>query len=262
MAGSRPKISAVVPAYNEQNTVGQVVQTLVDHPLVDEVIVVSDGSTDRTAAAARAAQAQVLELPRNRGKGAAIWAGAQVAQGELLLVLDADLRGLTAAHLDGLLSPVLSGQAHTSVGLLACNRSFPVLAGQRVIPRAFLLAAPQLAQTRFDFETKFERLVKRKKLQRGRVLLEGLTHRTKSEKYPPRLAVRKELQFCWDLLKTPKAFALVTLLPVLLYFGIWYAPGQAQQSPFAPVPAPAAGDRVLIVAPHIDDEAQIGRAHV
>ena len=60
--GSRSRFSAVVPAHNEQATIAGVVEPLLAHALIDEVIVVDDGSTDGTGALARAAGARVITL--------------------------------------------------------------------------------------------------------------------------------------------------------------------------------------------------------
>lgn len=115
---------ALVPAYNEDARVGATVAALRKLPQVAEVLVVSDGSTDATAARALEAGAHCLDLPRNVGKGDALNAGLaalmeRVADGltpepEALLLADADL-GDTAARLDALLAPVLAREADVAV---------------------------------------------------------------------------------------------------------------------------------------------------
>ena len=77
-----PRILAIVPAHNEGPRIGAVVGMLVQQGL--PVLVVDDGSSDDTAAAARAAGARVLSLRPNRGKGAALKAGFRVALGRQL----------------------------------------------------------------------------------------------------------------------------------------------------------------------------------
>jgi glycosyltransferase involved in cell wall biosynthesis len=115
---------ALVPAYNEAERVGATVSALRKLPEMAEVLVVSDGSTDATAARALEAGAHCLDLPRNFGKGDALNAGLaalmeRVADGltpepEALLLADADL-GDTASRLDVLLAPVLAGDADVAV---------------------------------------------------------------------------------------------------------------------------------------------------
>lgn len=108
---------AIVPAYNRADTVGATVTALRSVPDVLEVIVVDDGSADRTAAVAAAAGARVVELARNRGKGAAIVAGvaASGAPGVYLLI-DADL-GDSAARAGALLEPVAQGLADMTIAV-------------------------------------------------------------------------------------------------------------------------------------------------
>jgi glycosyltransferase involved in cell wall biosynthesis len=115
---------ALVPAHNEAERVGATVSALRKLPGVAEVLVVSDGSTDATAARALEAGAHCLDLPRNFGKGDALNAGLaalmeRVADGltpqpEALLLADADL-GDTAIGLQALLAPVLAGTADVAV---------------------------------------------------------------------------------------------------------------------------------------------------
>ena len=77
-------VAAVIPAYNEEKTVADVVRVVVASPLVNRVLVVSDGSVDNTATMARAAGAEVIELPENRGKGAALKVGIDSSTEEIL----------------------------------------------------------------------------------------------------------------------------------------------------------------------------------
>src|SRR5437868_4165088 len=99
-------ISAVIPAYNEAERIACTLSALGTVELVEEVIVVDDGSTDSTAAAADRAGATVIRTAQNRGKGAALTTGIQSASGNILLLLDADL-GETASQASLLLEPVL-----------------------------------------------------------------------------------------------------------------------------------------------------------
>lgn len=92
-----PLVSVVVPAYNEDNRLGRTLERITSYfrsrSIAFEVIVVSDGSTDETASVARAGGAAVklVELPDNRGKGAAVRTGVLESRGQLVLFTDADL---------------------------------------------------------------------------------------------------------------------------------------------------------------------------
>ena len=90
------RLSVVVPTYREEARIGATVARLRAAALADdgelEIVVVDDGSPDDTAAAARAAGAdQVIVLPENRGKGAAVRAGMLAAHGRTIVFTDADL---------------------------------------------------------------------------------------------------------------------------------------------------------------------------
>jgi hypothetical protein len=117
-------VLALVAAKDEAQRVGATVRALRELPGVTEVLVVSDGSTDATAARALQAGAHCLDLPRNLGKGGAVNAGLAALMGRVaervspepaaLLLADADLAE-TAGRLGRLLEPVLAGEADLAI---------------------------------------------------------------------------------------------------------------------------------------------------
>src|SRR5215472_612532 len=89
--GELPRVSVVLPAYDEAATIASVVRGCLEHtPPPCEVLVVDDGSRDETGKLAEASGARVVRLGRNQGKGVALREGIAAAQGDLLLMLDAD----------------------------------------------------------------------------------------------------------------------------------------------------------------------------
>lgn len=114
-------VVAIVPAYNRADTVSATVTALRTIADVLDIIVIDDGSRDRTAAQAAAAGARVIELARNHGKGAAVAAGiAASGAPEIYLLIDADL-GASAAHADKLLTPIIAGATDMAIAVFAVD---------------------------------------------------------------------------------------------------------------------------------------------
>lgn len=143
-------VAAIVPARDEAKTVAAVVRALAAARGVDEVIVVSDGSTDRTAEEAAAAGARVVRLRERVGKGGAVKMGAAATRADVLVLCDADFIGLAPAHVERLLAPVREGRLAMCAGLRdrgpALTRliaHLPVLSGERALRRDVLDGVPR-----------------------------------------------------------------------------------------------------------------------
>jgi glycosyltransferase involved in cell wall biosynthesis len=107
-------VSVVVPALNEAESIGRVVQAM-PWALIDECIVVDNGSSDDTGEVARAAGARVVTAPR--GYGAACWAGSVAAMetSEVLVYADGDGADIVE-RMDILLQPIRLGEADFVIG--------------------------------------------------------------------------------------------------------------------------------------------------
>lgn len=146
-------ISVCLPARNEAATVGTIVDTirtdLMDAvPLVDEIIVVDDHSTDETSAVARAAGADVVEahhtLPEatGPGKGQALWKSLHESSGDLVLWCDADIDHFGSHFVTGLIAPLL---LHTEVSFVKGTYARPLVGGDGGGRVTELVARPLLA---------------------------------------------------------------------------------------------------------------------
>ena len=117
-------VAVLIPAHNEAARIAETVRAAADIPGVTSVVVVDDGSEDDTGRLAEEAGAKVVRLFGNRGKGAALEAGAaRVAGADFVLLLDADL-GKTASQGALLLAPLLADEADMSVAM------FPAATGK------------------------------------------------------------------------------------------------------------------------------------
>ncbi|MET9606404.1 glucosyl-3-phosphoglycerate synthase [Streptomyces sp. NPDC006512] len=115
-------VSVVLPALDEEATVGRIVEVirrdLIEGPpipLVDELVVIDSGSTDRTAKVAAEAGARVVHrddilprLPALPGKGEVLWRSLLATSGEVVCFVDADLRDFSAAFVSGIVGPLLT----------------------------------------------------------------------------------------------------------------------------------------------------------
>ena len=108
-------ITIIIPAYNEQATIGELLRRVAEAPYDKQIIVVDDASTDATPDILTAWGCQVVRHPVNRGKGAAIRTGLAHAVGEFTIVQDADLE-YSPDEYPSLLGPILSGQVRVVYG--------------------------------------------------------------------------------------------------------------------------------------------------
>ena len=122
------ELSVIVPVYNEEATLGAALERLLTLPIERfEVVVVNDGSTDRTptiiAEAARADQRiRPFHLEQNAGKTAAVRRGIEAAQGEMIIIQDADLE-YDAAEIPRLIEPIWKGAADVVYGSRLLGRA-------------------------------------------------------------------------------------------------------------------------------------------
>lgn len=105
------KVSVIIPAYNEEDTVAKVVEVVKKASYVDEIIVVNDGSSDNTAQEAQKAGAIVITHETNKGKGEALNTGFKEAQCDIIAFIDADIYNLTSKKVEAMIKPILDGKA-------------------------------------------------------------------------------------------------------------------------------------------------------
>ncbi|MEX2542514.1 MAG: glycosyltransferase family 2 protein [Trueperaceae bacterium] len=201
--------TVLIPAFNEADTIGSVVQVARLAGL-GRVLVVDDGSQDDTAEVARRAGGEVIELRRNLGKGGAVAAGLALTDSDVIVLVDADLVGLTSAHIRSLAEPVVSGSANMTRGVFtggrwrttAAQRLTPQLSGQRATRRELLLRVPQLARTRYGIEVAITNTARREGWRCRDVRLEGVSQVMKEEKRGVLAGLAVRLRMYRDILAT------------------------------------------------------------
>lgn len=203
-------VSAVVPAYNEAARIGAVLRPLVSCPLVDEVIVVDDGSDDGTAEVARKFGVKVIELPENKGKASALDAGVNAASNNVLLFLDADLVGLRPQHIERLIKAYASGEVDMVVGVFSDGRvntdlaQFinPFASGQRIISKdLWARAKEKVDEMDYGIEIALSKLAAKEGWRKEKVKLDGVTHVLKEEKRGFSQGVKERLKMYGDMIK-------------------------------------------------------------
>jgi polyisoprenyl-phosphate glycosyltransferase len=212
-----PAYDVVIPARNEEITVGGVVRAARGARGVGRVVVVDDGSSDDTAAVARAAGASVVSTlspgpagdpGRTGDKGRALDLGVAATSADVLVFFDADILGTLPHHFETLAGPVLSGASVLSCGIVdygwksALYLRLPPITGLRALQREVFLAIPEARRNGFRIEIMINEVVARRRLPSAIRVLGGLAHRSKIDKVgwrrglPAHLAMTGELLGC------------------------------------------------------------------
>ncbi len=144
MVVMKAKISVVIAALNEAPRISDVLKIVTKSPLIDEIIVVNDGSTDNTSEIVKKFNVILIENKNNIGKTLSVKKGLEKSKNDIIMLLDADLQGLSVKSIESLIEPVQRGLVDWTLSLR--SNSFRImrlmkmdwLSGERVIPKDLL----------------------------------------------------------------------------------------------------------------------------
>ena len=221
------KISVVIPAYNETQTIRKILARVQDTNLVDEILVVDDGSTDGTRDVLKeldgSGSIRVILHEKNQGKGAAVMTGVRQACGDVIIIQDADLE-YDPRDYPALLRPIEEGLADVVYGsrflgaarrptmfwhmianklltlmtnLLYNNILTDMETGYKVFRRE-VVSNLQIHARRFDFEPEFTaKILKRK----ARIFEVPITFNPRDYSEGKKIKIKDAFEAVWTLLK-------------------------------------------------------------
>lgn len=211
-------ISALICAYNEAERIETVLEALVAHPLIAEVVVVDDGSVDATAERVRRfGEVRLISYLPNRGKTYALALGAQAVRCDHVMLLDADLQGIDAGAITALAAPILAGRADVTISLRA--NSLPIykwlgldfVSGERVLPRGLLADHAETMKTlpRWAAEAFINDEIIRRQLRLSVVYWPSVNHTPKRRKVGSGKAMVQNLEMITDALEVLSPLGVV-----------------------------------------------------
>lgn len=194
---SSAPITAIIPAYNEADRIGTVLRAVSETPYITRIIVVDDGSEDATVSVVRQWQERderihLVQLEENQGKAGAINAGAKHAEGDIVVLLDADLRGIEPLHIERLVRPIRRGQCAMTMGLFQNGRPstdvmhhyLPFLSGQRCLRWSLFKDSLSLPNAGWSLETALNLHAWFYGFATEEIPWYGVTHAMRPEKQP------------------------------------------------------------------------------
>jgi glycosyltransferase involved in cell wall biosynthesis len=214
-------IAAIICAFNEEKTIKEVTATACDY-FFDEIIVVNDGSTDKTAAIlaelSGLPKLKCITLPENKGKGYGMATGVENSTSEIIVFVDADLSNLSEEHFAQLISPIFENEADMVLGQATETlinykiNPFQSFTGQRsLLKKDILPILKDVKTSKFGVETLINLYYQSHEKRVKYVMLVDLKHPTKFQKTSRNQAISEFVKEGYQIALTVfKNFKLVS----------------------------------------------------
>lgn len=215
---NKEKIAAIVPALNEEANIGEVLKVLLNSKILNQVILVDDGSVDKTAEIGERLGVKVIKLPKTggSGKGNAMKRGIEATDAGIIVFFDADLIGLSQEHISLLVEPMLKEDIKMCVGirnrlwglprLIAKINPSMAIGGERAVRRELFEKISSKFLQGFATETTLNYYCMTKKIPVRRVVLKGLKVVTKEMKWGFIKGFASRLKMVFEIVKVKLMF--------------------------------------------------------
>lgn len=183
-------VSCIVPAWNEEGRVGKVLKQVIEYPSFDEIVVVDDGSTDRTYQEIlkyNDPRLKVIQHKRNLGKAAALLTGFKNSTGDIIVMLDADLVGIDNSNFDDLLSyhedrECMTMAVMSNMFVFQRVTGLSAWSGTRAVPKRIFQRLQKMEGERYAIESYINEIALNEKIPIITIAWENVDHIFKYDK--------------------------------------------------------------------------------
>ena len=215
-----PKISCIVPVYNEAARVLSVLDVLVGHELIDEVIVINDGSTDGSEAILKKIKGiKLITYKKNKGKTHALRLGIEASKNQWIMTIDSDLVGLKKEDINALIQPIENNVADMTITLRKNSLmifkllGLDFVSGERIFKKELIDNIDDLEKLpKFGFEVFLNRIIIRRQLKISVVNWKNVITPRKSVKFGFFAGVKGDSKMAFEI------FSVIGLIGIFRQF--------------------------------------------